>query len=1228
MSYILHMSDFHFGKNYTLEKNRLFDLAAFIGRKKIKIHSVVFTGDMIDAQSTTKKCIESLKNVCPQLFKDIDTKAKIDIDYIAAIIASRGEDAVQKYNSEIKKYMDEAMECAADIFREFLAKINVNSDNVILCCGNHDRIRLVDEPKQNCGYEHRLDENSITEPFEVYNCLCKKINNKLSFKTSVYKANEINYVILNTNWMVPDAKNKNNVCINCGSVSDVIKKLENSAEVNRNNTILISHKPWDEFCETVKYPYSGEQLSLSDVIANTVSLALYGDKHSYAIRKYNRHDELLCGSPLSDGTIRYNLIDFDSAREESRCNYIFFDGKQWIQIPISECQCEVFEESKPYLKHYSFDIIEENRSTKRTWDKTIDLVETAINAGHMKTISEFFSAICDLKQGPTGVEINSSDFIFQLISVINTSAFQAVGVKGKPGVGKSTFLTLVYMCWYYLFCTGQNKFMPFYFNVESILNKVLNKEKAKYDADEYINVIYRGFSRFLTSCIKLKSKYNIPVCLIIDGLEKSKILKAGKDTLENKMYQLVECKLNNTCDRYVMCFNTHDSYHFEDSFDSINKFDYVLYINDIRTLPYKNKDVKLDSYLKSYLLLNKQEFDDQSITQLKETLVKFRMATCDLFLLHHADHYINGIKSDEEIWSVLKGYVSLLEKISNSMFHQRIEQIQYAAGILFSQRICFDEIAKMGEFSSTLSIIDFLKCVNAPIVKDYLIASYYISQLSYYCNVTSEIPSDSILFSFIPHNLALLMRVILDSKSSCVSILAQFLHRHEQECTGFLYSTFVYLCGHLRSSSSEDLIKKLPKPDACSYDFFQLCHRRSYDLACAVHSYDKFPLENIILEFINNESYRRFNRAYQLYYYRDYTNNKICNRNTWNVKSASIPGNGFDFRCTFLMLLSKLEDALCKRKQTLYPLLQLDLFTLCDLIYSHLQYITPKGFFYSKKYNEDGDSECEAVLSRAIKLLESYNKAYGGKKSRNERIGAYFNLMYDRFTRVIGLVRNNYDKDVCVPYVSPAADYANILRLSNYPTVGWNINKPDLVEMNDLPSYERDKITGCVQPRVYEVLMQHVIESVYIAQLFLPDQLEGDGYCKDSVISLLLFSELGKIEIGDYSPFYYNAHHLDEKNNNCLSQISVLGALDGYARQPAFARPVSQNTPTDINMQICWEIKMIQREYKYYTLYDKIGFDKDRREQFEKDFEEPSTPVCRYIREQLIINNPVFKKYF
>ena len=646
-------------------------------------------------------------------------------------------------------------------------------------------------------------------------------------------------------------------------------------------------------------------------------------------------------------------------------------------------------------------------------------------------------------------------------------------------------------------------------------------------------------------------------------------------------------------------------------------------MNRTRILSYKSNEQKQDKFLSNYLALQKQPVNDAVLQTLKKSLCKFHKPSIDLFLLRHYDCYICQIGNNEKIWDVLKEYVSELEKIAHQMFGFQINVAMETAGLLFSQRNCYSEIIKILDAKSP-TIDVFFKIINYPDIENYLIAKYFVNQLLVYSNTKNIIPEKSILFSFIPNQISIIIRLLLDNKKEAANeILAHFVDYHANELKGFLYSMIAYLCGHLRTEGCNALLANLPAPDAECEDFFAICSRRSYELANAVCSCDKYLVQKYILELIENEKHRKFNRSYQLHYYQDVSNNVIFRQSGWNLDKT--PSVGFDFRNSFLMLLSKLEPAL--EESNPYPLMELDLFTLCDLVYSRLQHMTRDAFFYSAKYNEKNDSECEAVIGRTVALLNEYNKIYGKKRRGNIRISAYFSFMSARLSAIQKELAGNVGKEVTAPYVSPCYDFEQVLKLSSLPRVGWNIDVPGTIKVENQPVYTA--ALGEDKPilPIRETIMQHIMESVYIAQLFLPDNFPEKDYQKSRVISFLLLSELGKTYSGDYSPLYSNQYRCRNIEENGLAHMLTLGALDGYATQPVFFKPLSDMLSADINMRICWEIKMIQTEFKYYTLYNQLGFDDGRRAEFENDFEEPTTSICKRIREQLILNNPQFKKF-
>ena len=64
MSYILHMSDLHYGQDTTKEKERLKSLAKWINEQNLNISLLLFTGDFVDAPSIVKEC------VCKSVFSE------------------------------------------------------------------------------------------------------------------------------------------------------------------------------------------------------------------------------------------------------------------------------------------------------------------------------------------------------------------------------------------------------------------------------------------------------------------------------------------------------------------------------------------------------------------------------------------------------------------------------------------------------------------------------------------------------------------------------------------------------------------------------------------------------------------------------------------------------------------------------------------------------------------------------------------------------------------------------------------------------------------------------------------------------------------------------------------------------------------------------------------------------------------------------------------------------
>lgn len=1208
MKNILHMSDIHYGKDIELEKSRLMELAKWINKENISISFLVFTGDMIDSFEIRNQCISILKKKYPVLD---ELRPEASTEEVISAVRKAGEECCIDYNVEILRISKRKMSDVGELFKEFAKEINIDSSHIILCCGNHDCLYFANESNTVVCNKKIIEKEKYKDKFSVYDDLCKILNDKLSHSKLSYSCDGCTFIIANSNWGSVSEKDQH-MCVDCSSVVEEINKLKLK---NKKNCFFIAHKPADDFCETAKFPYgTGERLTMTQMIERTVSAFLYGDKHSFVVKK-NKLMEFMCGDPLSKDGVHYNLIAYNDEGVHSN-SFITNNGKEWIKIPTNDSLEEIYKISKKYLKSYAFDLLNFSTEVPDLWDDAIKIMEKADEVGRVLQSSIMFASCCDTY--PYRV-IDIEHIYDDLAEAIKKcTKMQAIGVKGCPSVGKSTFMSIAYLYMLRALSMGKLSAIPFYFDLRKVTDEIGNK--SVQDVKKFTKNCINEFKNYLESCILLARKHGCPLWLFITGLEGCRLLDAECDSIEKAIYIQLETSLDSHQDRYVMCLNKHN-YGLDTSFDQIRNFEIVFYLNALRTIPYKHNEQKLNNFLTAYLALHQNHEDGSTALNVIGYLTRLHFIDADLSFMHYCLDEIIRLPADASTWDMLVTNAETLEKISGEQFGFRIEKIQKIAGMLYSEKRRFVEIINVPNLKD-ITISEYLNLCNHPLILNYLIARYYVQELIQYSDSSLEIPQDSILHCFIIHDVAVMIRIILDIKYG-VNVrtnLEHFIERHLVELEGYLYSMIVYLCGHLRFEGGDELLFKIGEPSTVDNKFFEFCKRRSYALAKAVCAENRQEKEKHLLELLHNDEYRVFNRIYQLYYYGDMMINSISMRESWNFSSKSAT-RGFDFRATFLILLSKLEESLEQKKP--YPLLEVDLYTICDLIYSRLQDASSISLFYSEKYNQKDDSESEAVLTKAIFLLEKYAKVYGYKKNSNKQIEIYFEFMKTKFEKIKESVGKAVGKTVIEPYVSAAYDFEKVCEMSRLLRVGWSINKKTVPEKK-ITAKKVEKPSN----KSFETVMEHVMEAVYIAQMFLPENLDIPGYDKYKVISVLLYADLGRTITGDYSPVYSNVRDWNLIEEIGLSYYFVLGFLDGYADQPMYFSLAQDRKASDINIQIAWEIKKIQVEYKYYVLYDKLNFDDARREDFESDFEEPYTDICKYIREQLIIKNPKFQQYF
>ena len=320
--------------------------------------------------------------------------------------------------------------------------------------------------------------------------------------------------------------------------------------------------------------------------------------------------------------------------------------------------------------------------------------------------------------------------------------------------------------------------------------------------------------------------------------------------------------------------------------------------------------------------------------------------------------------------------------------------------------------------------------------------------------------------------------------------------------------------------------------------------------------------------------------------------------------------------------------------------MEVDLFTLCDLLYSRLQHVKnpdeihTSSFFYCREYNREGNSKVQRVVTTVIELLEKYIdgiKLYNPSLNSDERLYRFFKLMIKIFNKVLQEMREYEGQTVDEPYISQTEYIESVCRISNIKRIGWNIDKKVTLQPKS-----REKIVNSTDD-TKETILQHVWESVQIAMFFLPVKYKYDRkmykgkYSKQDIVSILLIKELGKCQTLDFPPYSANYSELEKREKEDGLELLLLGAIDDLINtQELYELYDNSNKGEDINHAIAREIELVQMEYKYYILRSdgQINFSKDRATEFEKEFDSIKTEVCRSIRDKLILKNYKFKKFF
>lgn len=1212
---ILHISDFHLNVDIEKSKFRLNKLCEAIKENKINIDIIVFTGDVIDSRKIKNESIDQFKLLHKDKFSSSYEKFEDEI-------LKFDDNILKEFTDLIIKNTNYAFNVASKVFQNFCNILRVDVNNIILCCGNHDRLRIIGEEK-SCMIE---DASSKDVYFQCFNNFCKSLPLKYTYETCLYESEGYTFLINNSNW---DLTNKKDVCFNCNELFEKLKELKHD---NKAKNIFVSHQPTSDFCEKIQINYSGD-LNINTIeskIKEKCSTLLFGDKHGDAVCNFDIL-ECICGAPLHENKCSYNIL-----RGIDEIN----DGKLFLYKSIvwnQDLSRWIVMENPKEFKSYFYEAY--SQFSNLTLDYLGKYFEFEnLHEFNNNEASDLFKLICKIKDASNGetiiIDEDTNIFDYTIKTIINKSIFKnSFNLKGVPKMGKTFFLNILYLTVFKSFLSGDINKFPMYINIDKFVNEDIKTFK------NYEEVVKEKFSDFLKQCKQVYTKYNVPIICIVDGLNQKNVYGNESFEYENENiehYILEEIKKCDKISTYIMSFNNCDFPNYSHTIKNIDiNCGMIFYFNliDIIQIDLENKKI-----FKIIKLLSDMFKLCITIEDFYNNLLKLHTCSMNLRSLYRYLKQNNIDKSSFNLDLYVKCLQNDYEKIKTFSTDETYYSCAYSIlmeGKTYKNMEC------------DLSFYSFWKMKNNVNLIYYLVANYYI-QLMQKCtdydakdDFTNNV-TKTILSQFIPRNIAFIIRTILKFNKD-YSVLNKFINyvvSNDITIPYITHSMLYYLVSHL---GKKDLLNKLNQITSISIvgmnkekdEFFKFCVERSKIIAYIVCESSQSNIQdNLFPKLLTNNKYRELNRIYQILYYGDNTFDGYNNR-IFDV-SKDIVQHGFDFHNTFLTLIAKLDYSHTYSEHKYY-LKDFDLFTLCDFIYTRLSSVKVEAnnkstLFYYYGYNNKTSKTAYNVLNRFYCLLNEYVEQ--NKNSYNMKF-AYFRKMLSVINISKTKIDNKFPQNTneIVPYVHPVYEIEKIFRIEKLARIGWYIN-----DTKDICEEERNNLGELKFDDNYkESISDYILELVYIAIFLLPKELPKDGnytpqelteYSKEKIIMLILLHELGKIETKDFFNKSQKIVSLKQDYKNAILGLMSLGATVSFADLSSYFNEMQLYLDkNDINCTIVKQLKIVQKEYKYRKLLSegKINFNKERVEEFETDLNTELIDVCKKIKYVLIDTNPNIK---
>lgn len=1130
----------------------------------------------------------------------------------AQVIVYTGDIVDYRYIESDEKKKIDSYQFALEAFRVLFSEFNMS--NIIFCPGNHDLTRQDIEEKTEC---EEIDEDSkiYSDAFFEYNSFIKELglSKKETYGTHIRTIDsgpeKINFLVANTNCFVKNLYSKSTTaCINCYKVKK-LANLETFSGDKRLN-VFVSHLPLDYICECGKHHYQENDTNLCEILFDRFQTFLAGDKHC----KSSYSNTFIVGNPL------YETDSFISLHEIKdnyhTCEYIKVNQTGYSVTSDKTVCNEVFDLCKKHLSTRVSQLLGINENSR------FSIIDDFMRNNGLEMICDIermyedivnFKKYDSLSNSFTNTKPFSFEHIANIIESYEGANRNILNLKGEHESGKSTFLSMLFIYILYKHTYHSFKYVPLYFNIEKYRKEGRNSR-----------AIQSYFDEFVLSSIQISKKSNKPICLIIDGLNQYRmfgddpdlgdyfdgVLKEFIDTYKNSIIILSIDTFDNPLGFYKSIFDTEGS-NWKNSM-------YLIYFNFISAISQKEAQlIKIIKYV--YKIKKKRNILENEIEKITHKIFGENIIDIPLaFLYNNIEEFSNN--TNNLLHSINSQRLSNMLK--NSV--QRKEAGEIAVRVFHNNETYAKIFPNGSKKRPSIKLFEYIK--GHRFFYNFLIAQYYVTEINRLANCNpnaNEIYADEFVNAVFPQPIFYSIRQefnVREGKSDVQTCLELVINNKIKniDCIGI--ANLVYLLGRnigLENKKYLDIsmYKHYKSKNRDRTDRFKsLILQRTIIISNIVAEDDekslKQKINNYLGDLIKDSEIRDINRTFHLMYYQDTNNLMIVQR----AHNDSGKAKRLDFYYTYHTLVNRIKSTFESNKDR--KLLEVNIFTLCDLINTRLRFNSydesNPTFFYSISRIKT----IKYLLNGVINIIEKYLNNYNDK------------ITNTIFLSFIQSCQENYKmfpaflvKDNNSVFLNPSILINQLYKLKSEERKGWLIQ-----DHYNEGTMSKETYKAQINFPSVESVIDHIYITYLIGLLYLPERIkENPKYNKQEILNIILIHDLGESYTGDLSPCmkgYADSKNKEDKfNKRLFSSWMNLSNVD-FSHQMYLWNLWSNKESSNINYKIANELDKLQLLYQLHMMSDTESRFSERRLQDLKNIESKiETPIVKNIKEIIIDHN-------